>query len=305
MFEDINNYQIVIPINLGNLNFEVRLNDVIRREWNECVCPPHNHGAYQLKYFARGKSSQVINKTEVSTSAGNLIIVPPRVIHYTTEKKVSEDLVQYSLFLYVKPPLDTAPTEAKVASENVISFLNTAGIIKNASPLAPLLENMDREVESKKDGCFHYLQGMSTSLLVEILRFSHDKKTLPEEQVKYTDTWRRKLNAFFYDGYMNDIKLQDLADTICVSRRHASRIVFKEYGVTYAKKLMEVRLEQAKYQLTYTEKDLRTISAECGFQSCSYFTTAFKKNVGMTPTEYRMYVSSGTELATVPPPRKK
>ncbi|MBR2343657.1 MAG: AraC family transcriptional regulator [Clostridia bacterium] len=301
MYRDNGGYQLVVPVSIAGINIEIRLNDVIRQDGSECAVSPHNHGAFQLKYIASGRALHVVDGEQIRTAQGNLLVIPPRSIHYETVDKNCSDLVQYSLFLHVKAPLDTAAESTRAAYERAVDFLTGIEVIKNASIFLPILESISREIRHKQDGFFNYLQGMCLALVVELLRFADEEhRLLGQEEIKYTDTWRRKLNSFFYDGYMNDIKLQDLADTINVSRRHASRIVFREYGVTYAKKLMEVRLEQAKYKLTHTDLDLRTISQVCGFQSCSYFTTAFKKNVGMTPTDYRASTSHSREAQSTP-----
>ena len=299
-------YQLAIPLNIAGINAEIRLYDVIRKDGKDCVASPHNHSEFQIKYTARGRALHVIDGEQIRTSAGNLLVIPPRSIHYESVDKNCADLVQYSLFLHIKTPLETASDTVRATYERAVDFLTGVDVIKNATVLLPLFESIAREMRDRKDGFFNYLQGACLSFFVELFRFADAEHSLFRgEEIKHTDTWRRKLNAFFYEGYMNDIMLQDLANTINVSRRHASRIVYREYGVTYAKKLMEVRLEQAKYKLTYTDLDLRTISRDSGFRSCSYFTTAFKKNVGMTPTEYRESTARVRETENmVPPPAK-
>ncbi|MBR7099254.1 MAG: helix-turn-helix transcriptional regulator, partial [Clostridia bacterium] len=81
--------------------------------------------------------------------------------------------------------------------------------------------------------------------------------------------------------------LTDLAEAINVSPRQMSRILLREFGMNFVTKLTEMRLQQVKYQLTHTEKSIHQISIDCGFPSYSYFSTCFRKNVGMTPSHYR------------------
>lgn len=63
---------------------------------------------------------------------------------------------------------------------------------------------------------------------------------------------------------------------------------FKEYtGFSPAKYIMDVRMNKTKEALTNTELSVREIASIAGFDNYEYFFTAFKKNVGMTPSEYR------------------
>ena len=46
-------------------------------------------------------------------------------------------------------------------------------------------------------------------------------------------------------------------------------------------------ITRAKELLISTDKSIKEISLELGFQTIHYFSLLFKKKVGMTPTEFR------------------
>ena len=58
-------------------------------------------------------------------------------------------------------------------------------------------------------------------------------------------------------------------------------------GCSIIEYIQHSKLERAKYLLTSSDMSVDGISVELGFSSRNYFTTLFKKQVGMLPTEYR------------------
>ena len=51
--------------------------------------------------------------------------------------------------------------------------------------------------------------------------------------------------------------------------------------------LTKIRMEKAKELLTTTEYSMKEICAMVGYADPNYFSRSFKKNVGVTPTEYK------------------
>ena len=283
-------FSLNIPVNIGSLKFTFLVTDYMLATGDMYFSGAHNHGDFELRYVARGSGNQVVEGDRIQTKAGDTILIQPRKYHFQTPEGSTKDLVQYSIRFFIKPPLESSSASVKRNYNEITEILNNSFLLKDEQMrLKSIFENITNEILEKRYGYFTYLQSLCSALIIEYVRLS--KKTVKNlfrsEELKYTGYWRSKLDRFFYNGYMNDIKLQDLADEIKVSRRHASRLVQREFGVTYVAKLMEVRLEQAKYQLTYTDNDLNTISMNCGFSSYSYFTTCFKKSTGLTPNDWR------------------
>ena len=71
------------------------------------------------------------------------------------------------------------------------------------------------------------------------------------------------------------------------------RRCFKKYtSISPLRYLNGMRIERAKDLLRLeTSLSVGEISARCGFRDCLYFSTAFKKEVGMSPLAYRQSFS--------------
>lgn len=73
-----------------------------------------------------------------------------------------------------------------------------------------------------------------------------------------------------------------------LSESHFSRKFREAQGTSFIQYVTAKRLERAKTMLIYTDKPILRIAAALGFQPVNYFTRAFKKHVGVTPSEYRL-----------------
>ena len=276
-------YSLNIPVNISGLKLSFYITEILRSNGLECVSPPHTHGDFEFKYLTSGNSTQVIEDDEIRTKSGDIIILHPGESHYQTEDVVSPNLVQYSIRFGIK-------NRECSASERLVEILSDIRVLHDDRfTLAPLFNKLTNEISKRKDGYFNYLQAVCTEIFIELMRLSGANldEIFSTDDSKFTSYWRDRMDQYMHKNFQHDIKLEDLSAEISLSPRHASRMVMKEYGMTFVQKLTEIRLDNAKHQLKSTKRDIETISSSCGFQSYSYFTTCFKKNLGMTPGQYR------------------
>jgi len=97
----------------------------------------------------------------------------------------------------------------------------------------------------------------------------------------------RKAMDYVELNFANNISLNMVAAYVHVSPAYLSRIFNKKTGGSLTDYLAQVRLKKAKQQLRLSTATIDQIAAANGFNSSSYFSTIFKKNEGITPSEYR------------------
>ena len=84
-----------------------------------------------------------------------------------------------------------------------------------------------------------------------------------------------------------DITVDKLAARFSLSPYYFIRLFKKDYGVPPHQYLLSLRLDSACFYLRSTQKTIKEIAFSCGFKSENNFCIAFRKQMGMTPTEYR------------------
>ncbi len=97
----------------------------------------------------------------------------------------------------------------------------------------------------------------------------------------------QKAIRFIQQNTNQHITACDVADYVGFSRAYFSAYFKKELGFSLSAFILRCKLEEGRRLLQYTDKPLSTISNYLCFSSQSHFQTAFKKQFGITPMEYR------------------
>ena len=84
-----------------------------------------------------------------------------------------------------------------------------------------------------------------------------------------------------------NLMLQDVAKSVNMSNSRFSTVFSQQNGQTFTEYLISLRLGKAKEMLRTTGVKSTHIARECGYNDSHYFSYIFKKNVGITPSEYR------------------
>lgn len=90
-----------------------------------------------------------------------------------------------------------------------------------------------------------------------------------------------------------DLSLRNLAAAQNVNASYLSSLFKKETGETVTEHVNRKRMEHALYLLQTTRLQVQTIARHCGISDLNYFSKLFKKQIGMTPREYRVSFSNG------------
>ncbi|MBQ8296394.1 MAG: helix-turn-helix transcriptional regulator [Ruminococcus sp.] len=101
----------------------------------------------------------------------------------------------------------------------------------------------------------------------------------------------KKLRKSIYDEPFSRWNINEICETMNISRTYFHRIYFMAFGVTCMQDVIESRLSSAADMLVNTNSSVSHIAELCGYDSDSYFMRQFKKHHGYTPTEYRRLFS--------------
>lgn len=92
---------------------------------------------------------------------------------------------------------------------------------------------------------------------------------------------------YIYYNACKGIKTEQVLDAVNMSRSNLEQRFKKEIGKTIHTVIYEEKLKRAQNLLTTTTLAIQEISVMCGYPSLQYFYSIFKKELGMTPKEFR------------------
>ena len=97
----------------------------------------------------------------------------------------------------------------------------------------------------------------------------------------------KKAQLYIEENYSKDIILDEVSKELQISPYYLSKLFKKRTGNTFIEYLTSVRIEKAKDLLRNSSKSMKEICMEVGYSDANYFSRTFKKNVGVSPTEYK------------------
>ncbi|MDH2211649.1 AraC family transcriptional regulator [Agrobacterium sp. GD03643] len=100
----------------------------------------------------------------------------------------------------------------------------------------------------------------------------------------------RRVTRYMQEHLGEEIGLDELAALVSLSRFHFCTAFRKATGHTPHNWLVALRIEEARRHLNERMLAVTDIALMVGYQTPSSFAAAFRKLVGMTPSEYRRQI---------------
>ena len=93
--------------------------------------------------------------------------------------------------------------------------------------------------------------------------------------------------SFIRANYSQPITNKDIAESVNYHEYYVNKLILKQTGMTLHRYLLNCRIQNAEKLLITTEHSIEKIAALSGFTSAAYFISAFRRQCGETPNEYR------------------
>lgn len=129
--------------------------------------------------------------------------------------------------------------------------------------------------------CFNILNNLAANFQIKVNAIvSMDESDRYDERLQ-------QINNYIYTNYDQPISMKELSEKLYLSNGYLSRFFKKNYGMSFANYLTNVRIYHAADELLYTDSPITRIAYNNGFNSAALFNKAFKKAYGFTPSEFR------------------
>jgi two-component system response regulator YesN len=93
---------------------------------------------------------------------------------------------------------------------------------------------------------------------------------------------------YIKNNYTNaNLCLNDIADSVYITPNYMNSVFKKKFGTTVGQYITMVRINAAKELIMDRSIKLSEVADMVGYNDAGYFTKVFRKNVGMSPKDYR------------------
>lgn len=169
----------------------------------------------------------------------------------------------------------------------IIYMQNLLLTVVNAAELAEEQENQILQEEKELMNrlyTYERLRDMATDVIAICCSLS---RLLNEQRDSYGKKQAMRALEYIDQNYMNtDVSLNSVCSHLAMSTSYFSTLFKTHTGETFIEALTRKRMEKARSLLENTSKRAYEVAEEVGFSDPHYFSIAFKKATGKTPTEY-------------------
>lgn len=112
------------------------------------------------------------------------------------------------------------------------------------------------------------------------------KQVQAVKEERYSESVFRA-KQYIDEHFDQDISLDGVSRLVNISAYYFSKVFKDETGENFIDYVTQVRIEKAKQLLVIKETSIKEVCVAIGYKDPNYFSRLFKKQVGVTPTEYR------------------
>ena len=261
------------------------------RRKKEFTYPIHNHEVFELNFVehASGVRRIVGDSNEVIGDYDLVLITSPDLEHVWEQNTCdSDDIREITVQFYLDMSDDGFLSRNPFYSLRKMLKEARKGLAFPMSAIMRVYQQLDT-LSSVKDGFYAVMQFMT--ILYELSRCTGARTlaTSSFAKVEVESDSRRvlKVKNYIAKNYMDEIRLNTLADIAGMSPSAFSRFFKLHTGRNLSEYIIEMRLGYASRMLVDTAKSIAEISFQSGFNNLSNFNRIFKKKKGCSPSEFR------------------
>lgn len=248
----------------------------------------HSHSFYELIYCSGCDNVQFIIATErYRLQRGDILWIPPGVSHcplFPARMKTPYERI----VLWVNAEKMAAFFDRWIELDfqhntgRLHYLFRTAGTPWERE-LREAFQRGCRESEKRQPGWEAALYSNTNLILIQLLRAMSGRFDQPlREKTELLD----ELLLYVTEHLPEQITVRDTARSLHVSESTVTHLCSKKLGMSFYRYVTLQRLDKAR-QLMLEDRDLGTIAEQAGFCDYTAFFRAFKKEYGLSPSEYR------------------
>ena len=209
-----------------------------------------------------------VGQTEWTVKKGQLLYIPPNVFY--SSQSCSDTFTYQGIFFHV--------LEGESLSIPQLYQL------KLFEKFKALFHSIGEEIAQKSIGYKH----KTNMILHDIFRNLTIERMMTTENFSAYYTLNTAINFMNRNYDKTDISVSELADMCAITPTHFTRLFQKIFSTTPKKYIINLKMTRAVDMLQYSSYSINEIAEQLGFACPAYFSTAFKKHMGMSPLEYRL-----------------
>lgn len=286
-------YKIGGDFNMNTVNIKdyTQIENIYLGIFNENFTNKHTHNFLELVYVIEGSALHTMNGEEFILKKGNYFIVDFNTEHGYTKLNSDVFKIVNCLFLpgFIDKTLNGCQRFSDVMNHYLIHHsyksinINPANrnLYDISGKIGEILEDMQSEYTQKHTGYLELLRCKLIEIIIATMR-----EIQSADRIMYNSI-EKFITEYINENYMNKITLKEISAKLNYSVPYLSKMFKEECGITFEQFLQKTRVAQGCRLLANTDKKICDIAECVGYNDTKFFINVFKKNLNMSPREYR------------------
>lgn len=250
---------------------------------------PHLHSFYQIIWFKKGEGIHSVDFKEYPVSDNTMFFLSPGQIHCFDRLHRPEGIILHFNESFLA---DEDKSESVFLKYNVFNAFDAVPYFHISETIAQRLDFIKRSMEqeiSNVELFAHrdYLKSLVKLFLIEVQRAG---RRGTGKALCVNNTYNRTLIMFrqmLERHYRQMHTVKEYASGLNVSIKTLTNSVLESSRSTPLKIINDRIILEAKRQLFYSDLKIKEIAFSLGFDDPSYFVKFFKRQTGISPSDFR------------------
>lgn len=275
-----------------------RVDNICIFHFSQTTSHYHEHDFFELAYMLDGKLIHHIGDDKIQISAGDYFFINYNDIHkYTVLSDGSANIIN-CCFLpgFINPSLRGCQNFNELLKNDPFFFFDNSLTCDPSrhifhdddGKIKSLLEEMIIEYNNTKTGNRTLMRGYLSEIIIRSIRkIQHSDTPISDTAV---------LTALRYaenNIHSSEASLSKIAEELNVSRQYLSRLFKQEVHMTFTEYMKKLRINYCCHLLCTSDRSIAEIAEESGYHDMKSFYQAFKKQMNMTPLEFKKTMKIG------------
>ncbi|MDE7313521.1 MAG: AraC family transcriptional regulator [Eubacterium sp.] len=236
---------------------------------------PRGRLDFQILYIAAGKAHFFLNEKDVVVTAGHMVLYQPKEVQRYVYFGADQTEVFWVHF----------------TGSDVKNILRRYGIPLTGHVFYtgqfPEYQNLFQKMIQELQTCRPHYEELLTLHLRNLFILISRQLSGGRKPADYVQSEIDAAIRYFSENYNTDIVIDDYAASIHRSTAWFIRGFKKYTGMTPMQFIISVRIENAQRLLCSQDYNVTEVASIVGYDNPLYFSRLFKKQTGISPTDYR------------------
>lgn len=252
------------------------------------VVTTHWHNEAEFTLITKGQALYQIDLTEYPVEAGDLLFIPPLVLHSISLQeypKISSETYVFHMNFLGGNSTDICSTRYLTPLMN--QEFSMPYLIKPEHPAYASLRKIFNQINSLYGEAVTGYELALKSLFLQaiFLLLQYSKRNLSSDTGTSSDKLKQVLD-YIETHYAENITISELAKLCYFSDYHFMRFFKKHMNMTCVEYINNLRLEKSVELFEQGNTSILDVSLSTGFHNLSYFHKVFKRKYHMTPKSF-------------------